>query len=309
MRIGILSSAPSQEALHNNQRLIYEAHKRGAEATVINFRRTVATVREYGRQLLMIDDNNDLVPVEVDVIIPRIGSHVESAVRAIDLLTSNGVPTTAPSSAVRLAKDKLASLVQLDKHGVPVPYSVAPTGLTPPKSGRMIELIQPDKKQPVIVKSLRGSKGRGVFISESRRSATSQVEGLASNEVDYLVQEFIAPDEHTHEHSDLRIIVVDGLVVAAMKRTASNEDEFRSNLDLGGYAAVYEPTQRETEMAIRSAEIIGACVIGYDGMQSPRGTLTTEVNVNPGFGIEEVTGVNVAGAIIDMAIRLGERRV
>jgi ribosomal protein S6--L-glutamate ligase len=308
MRIGILSGHPKGAAFENNMRLMDEAKKVGAEAVVINYKKTVAAIRGYGRQLLAVGDGGSLEPIEVDVIIPRIGKDVESGIRAIDVLTSNGIPTTAPSSAVSMAKDKFASLVQLDRGGVPVPYSVAPTGQTPAKSAKMIELIQPEKSKPVIVKSLRGSKGRGVFLSESRRSAVSQVEGLASNDVDYLVQEFIDPPSDEKRPSDVRIFVVDGEVVAAMERTAAVEDEFRSNLDLGGNAHTYEPTPREREIALRSAEIIGARIVGFDGMHSYRGMLATEVNVNPGLGIEEVTGINVAGAMVDLAIKMAEQR-
>jgi len=307
MKIGILSAAPSGELLPNNARLIEEARKRGAEATVINYRRTVAAIREYGRQLLVVEPDGMLVPVEVDVIIPRINRYVESGVRAIDLLTSNGIPTTARSSAVVLAKDKLASLVDLDRGGVPVPYTVAPTGFTPDKSGKMIELIQPQRDQPVIVKSLRGSKGKGVFLSESRRSSVSQVEGLAANNVDYLVQEFIRPPGSENSPSDIRIIVVDNEIVAGMQRTAYG-DEFRANLDRGGVGLPYEPTLREREIALKAAEIIGARIIGFDGMHSHRGTLATEVNINPGLGIEEITGINVAGSMIDLAISLAEHK-
>ncbi len=308
MRIGILSASPKGEHFESNARLIEEAHKAGAEATIINYKRTVAAITGYGRQLLQVTKDGSLEPVEVDVIIPRIGNDVEPGVRAIDVLTSNGIPTTAPSSAVIMAKDKFASLVQLDRGGIPVPFTVAPTGKTPNNSSKMIELIQPDRTKPMIVKSLRGSKGRGVFISESRRSVKSQVEGLASNGVDYLLQEYIEPPSTDKRASDVRIIVINGEVVAAMERTASNDDEFRSNLDLGGEAHAYDPTLREREIALRSAEIIGARVVGFDGMHSYRGMLATEVNVNPGLGIEQVTGVNVAGAIIEHAIFLAEQK-
>lgn len=308
MRIGILSAHPRGAGFESNARLLEEAKKAGAEASIINYKKTVAAIRGYGRQLLQVTENGSLEPIEVDVIIPRVGKDVEPGIRAIDVLTSNGVPTTAPSSAVLMAKDKFASLVQLDRGGIPVPYTVAPTGQTPNKSTKMIELIQPEKARPVIVKSLRGSKGRGVFISESRRSAVSQVEGLASNGIDYLVQEFIEPPSTEKRASDVRIFVIDGEVIAAMERTANVDDEFRSNLDLGGKALAYDPTPREREIALRSAEIIGARIVGFDGMHSYRGMLATEVNVNPGLGIEEVTGINVAGAMIQLALSLAEQK-
>jgi len=308
MRVGILSSSPSGLRYSDNKRLAEEIVNRGAEPVLINFRRTLVAVREYGRQLLEVGLDGSLQEVKVDVVIPRINKYVEAGVKAIDTLTSNGVPTTVTSSGVILAKNKLATMVELDKNGIPVPYTIAPTGETPEITKEMIKLIQPDKKAPIVVKTLRGSKGKGVNIAESHRSANAQVQTLGSEGIEYLVQEYIEPHEN-QPPSDIRIIVVDGLVVASMKRVSASDDEFRANLALGGSAISYEPTLRERELALRSADAIGARVIGFDAMHSQRGPLVTELNVNPGFGIEQYTGVNVAGAIVDLALRLGERRL
>ncbi len=303
MKIGILSAAPSQELLPNNARLVEEANSLGVEAEVINYRRTVSAIREYGRELLKVNDEGRLIPLDVDVIIPRVNRHIEPAIRAIDTFTSNDIPTTVTSSAIRLAKDKYSALVQLDKKGVPVPFSISPTGFTPENTKEMIGYIEPDKKKSTIIKALRGSKGRGVVPARNRSDAASQAQCLAANDINYLVQEYVDPvsDELA---SDVRIIIVGGQIVACMKRTAVVDDEFRSNIDRGGVGLPYEPTPREAELALKASEVIGAGVVGYDGMHSYRGMLTMEVNVNPGLNIEEVTGVNVARAIIDYAISL-----
>lgn len=317
MRVGILSASPSGLNYSDNKRLAEEILDRGAEPVLINFRRTLVAVREYGRQLLEVSLDGSLQEVKVDVVIPRINKYVEAGVKAIDTLTSNGVPSTVTSSGVILAKNKLATMVELDKNGIPVPYTIAPTGDTPEKTKEMIKLIQPEKKSPIIIKTLRGSKGKGVNIAESHRSANAQVQTLGSEGVEYLVQEYIEPLEGTGGPSDIRIIVVDGLIVASMKRLANpnandfdkdDDNEFRANIALGASAISYDPTLREREMALRSAEVIGARVIGFDAMHSQRGPLVTELNVNPGFAIEQYTGANVAGAIVDLAIRLAEQK-
>lgn len=303
MKIGILSAAPSQEQLPNNIRLVEEANNLGVEAEIINYRRTVSAVRDYGRELLSINDEGKLIPIEVDVVIPRVNRHIEPAIRAIDTLVSNEIPTTVSSSAIRIAKDKYSALLQLDKSGVPVPFSVSPTGFTPENTKEMVAYIEPDKSKPTIIKALRGSKGRGVVPARNRSDASSQAQCLAANEVNYLVQEYVNPVDD-EPASDVRIIIIGGQIIASMLRTASSEDEFRSNIDRGGIGVPYEPTPRESELALKAAEVIGAGVVGYDGMHSYRGMLTMEVNVNPGLTIEEVTGVNVARAIVEYAISL-----
>jgi ribosomal protein S6--L-glutamate ligase len=44
---------------------------------------------------------------------------------------------------------------------------------------------------------------------------------------------------------------------------------------------------------------MGLHIAGVDLMRSVRGPLILEVNASPGFGIERVTGRNVAGPIIE----------
>jgi ribosomal protein S6--L-glutamate ligase len=44
---------------------------------------------------------------------------------------------------------------------------------------------------------------------------------------------------------------------------------------------------------------MGLPVCGVDMMRSDRGPLVLEVNSSPGFGIEKVTGRDVAGSIVD----------
>ena len=51
---------------------------------------------------------------------------------------------------------------------------------------------------------------------------------------------------------------------------------------------------------MRSAEALGLNVAGVDMLRSNRGPVVMEVNSSPGIeGIEQATGVDVAGAIIE----------
>ena len=58
-------------------------------------------------------------------------------------------------------------------------------------------------------------------------------------------------------------------------------------------------TDEEKKMAIKAAKAMGLSIAGVDLMRSKRGPLILEVNASPGFGIEKVTGRNVALAIIE----------
>src|SRR5690606_31430851 len=82
---------------------------------------------------------------------------------------------------------------------------------------------------PVILKLLSGTQGIGVIKAETVEQARSTIETLWSLGEGVLVQKFVA-ESRGH---DVRAIVVDDRVVAAMHRHA-RDDEFRSNLHRGG---------------------------------------------------------------------------
>ena len=114
-----------------------------------------------------------------------------------------------------------------------------------------------------------------------------------------LVQEFIKEAGG----ADLRVFVVDGQIVGAMKRQGK-EGEFRSNLHRGGSATVIALTPEERATAIKSAKKLGLGISGVDLLQSSRGPLVMEVNSSPGLeGIEGATGIDIAGKIIEYVER------
>ena len=115
------------------------------------------------------------------------------------------------------------------------------------------------------------------------------------------MQEFIKESKG----SDIRAFVVGDRVVAAMERHAA-PGEFRSNIHRGGSAEKVKLTPEERSTAKRAAKTIGLAVAGVDMMRSNHGPVVLEVNSSPGLeGIEEATGVDVAGKVIEFL----ERRV
>ena len=83
-----------------------------------------------------------------------------------------------------------------------------------------------------------------------------------------------------------------------MKRQ-SLDDDFRSNLHKGGEGTAVKLTDEERKIAVRAAKAMGLHVAGVDLMRSSRGPLILEVKASPGFGIDRVTGRNVAKPIIE----------
>ena len=117
---------------------------------------------------------------------------------------------------------------------------------------------------------------------------------LQTANVPFIIQEFIEESNG----SDVRIIVIDGEVVAAMKRQ-SKDGDFRSNLHRGGSSEIIKLTPEEEHIAIKAAKALGLGVCGVDLLQSKNGPLVLEINSTPGLeGIETTTGINIAQKMI-----------
>jgi ribosomal protein S6--L-glutamate ligase len=93
-----------------------------------------------------------------------------------------------------------------------------------------------------------------------------------------------------------------------MLRQASPGD-FRSNLHRGGTARAVMPSADEAAVAVRAAGVLGLGIAGVDLIRAKRGPLVLEVNASPGLeGIEQATGIDIAGRIVDYVAALSETR-
>ena len=134
-----------------------------------------------------------------------------------------------------------------------------------------------------------------VLRTDNEPAARSVISAFQDLDAPFLVQEFVAEAKG----ADVRLLVVGGKVVAAMKRQAK-EGEFRSNLHRGGEASLIKITPEERSTAVRAANVMGLNVAGVDILRSNHGPVVMEVNSSPGLeGIENATGKDVAGMIIE----------
>lgn len=295
MKIAILSNGPGN---YSTKRLKEEAVKRGHSVRVIKYRDCYAS----------IEKNNPTVSYRgedlggFDAVIPRIAAYMTRYGSAIvRQLEMQGVYSASSSIAIARSRDKLRSLQLLAKAGVGIPRTVVSRNSTD-----IDDLIEKLGGTPVIIKLARGTHGNGVVLAESKKAAKSVLQALyLTNEdgTNVLIQEFIAESAGT----DIRVFVVGGRVVASMKRQ-SLDDDFRSNLHKGGEGTSIKLTDEERKMAIKAARALGLNIAGVDLMRSARGPLVLEVNASPGFGVEKVTGRNVAVAIIEYIEQNAKRR-
>jgi ribosomal protein S6--L-glutamate ligase len=286
MKIAILSNGTAN---YSTKRLKEVAVARGHEVKVIKYRECYASIEKNNPTVSYRGE--DLA--RYDAVIPRIASHMTKYGTAIvRQMEMQGVYTVSSSIAINRSRDKLRSLQLLAKAGVGIPKTVFSRNSTD-----IDDLIEKLGGTPVIIKLARGTHGNGVVLAESKKAAKSVLQAFyLSNEdgTNVLLQEFIKESAGT----DIRAFVVGGRVVASMKRQ-SLDDDFRSNLHKGGEGVIVKLTEEERKMAIKAAKAMGLNIAGVDLMRSDRGPLILEVNASPGFGIEKVTGRDVATPIIE----------
>lgn len=198
--------------------------------------------------------------------------------------------TTTGSLAFIRARDKLRSMQLLARNNVDIPKTVVARETK--DVDKIIELVG---GPPVIIKIARGSQGVGVVLAETKKAARSIIQAFYSQNVNILVQEFIAEAGG----QDVRVFVVNGKVVAAMKRKTLDEEEFRSNINLGGVGEQVTLSKKEERTAIKAARVMHLAIAGVDILRSKRGPLVMEVNAFPMLtGIEATTHINIADEII-----------
>lgn len=281
MKIALLSRNPG---LYSTRRLAQSARSRGHPLTIID---TLNVPVQVGQ-------DPTAAPVEplpnVDAIIPRIGASITFyGLAVVRQFEAKGVITTATSQAIACSRDKLHSLQVMSSGGLPIPNTAV---VSDPDD--VLRAIQIAGGLPVILKLIRGTQGRGVFLAREMHTVISVLNTVHRAREQILVQEYV---RESHG-SDIRVIVVGNRCVAAMQRTSSRGD-FRSNLHRGGTAEPITLDEHSRKLAAQAARAHGLGVAGVDLLQSDRGPLLLEVNSSPGLeGIETTTGVDVAGEIV-----------
>ena len=288
MKIVILSHNPN---CYSTKRLVESGQKRGHEMLVLDHTKCVLVIEKNKPHIIYREEEVK----GVSAVIPRIGASVTfygaSVVRQFEMMK---IFTAVESQALVRSRDKLRSLQLLARAGIGMPKTAFAS-----TTKYVDNLIEQAGGVPCVIKLLEGTQGIGVILAETRASAKSVIEAFLDVKVNLLVQEFVKESKG----ADIRVFVVDGQIVGAMKRQGV-EGEFRSNLHRGGNATAIQLSPEEKTTAIRSAKKLGLGIAGVDMLQSNRGPLVMEVNSSPGLqGIEGATKVDIAGKIIEYVER------
>lgn len=231
-----------------------------------------------------------------DFIIARTGAETNYFTLAVlRHFERQGVHMVNGADAIESVADKLHSLQLLASRGIPIPRTIL--GKFPVD----IDLIDKELGFPVVVKTVRGTRGENVMLCESREKF-GELAGLlggARPGADLIFQRYISASHGR----DVRLLVIGGKVAAAMERRAV-DGGFRSNTSLGGTAVQFSPPAEMKALAINVARTLRLDVAGVDILFDEEGFRVCEANSAPGFqSLEAACAIDVPEAIYRHAVR------
>jgi len=210
-------------------------------------------------------------------------------VDALHWLEDRGIRVVNSPRAIERSVDKFYTSALLRDAGLPTPETVVCEDFSTAMSA--IRAMG-----DVVVKPIFGSMGHGLVRISDPDVAFRVLRPLEQAGAVFYVQRAI-----DHGGSDVRAFVVGGRVIGAIERRAADGD-WRTNVSRGGSAHAIDLCDRHRQFAIAAAQAVGADYAGIDLLPTRDGAVyVLEVNGIPGWqGLQQATGVDVAGAIVDL---------
>jgi ribosomal protein S6--L-glutamate ligase len=285
MRIAILSGGDGWH-VRDLQRA---AAALGHEAVAVDFRRLSAGVSLplAGRELPSLAGAAGWDGVMVRTMPPGSLEQVVFRMDLLQRLQARGVPVLNPARPLEVCVDKYLATACLESAGLRVPATVACQ-----HADAALEAFAA-LGGDVVVKPLFGSEGRGMLRLSDPELAWRTFRTLERTQCVLYLQEYIH-----HPGWDLRVLVLAGRVLAAMRRRSRGD--WRTNVAQGGVGEVVELGKDQIELALKAAAAVGAVAAGVDLLPGPDGEwYVLEVNAVPGWrALAPVTGVDVAAALV-----------
>ena len=206
----------------------------------------------------------------------------------LQALEARGVPVLNPAKSLEICVDKYLALERLHHERLPVPETIVLQQAD--AAMEAFERLGGD----VVVKPIFGSEGRGLMRISDPELAWRAFRAIERTDSALYLQRFVQ-----HPGWDLRVFVLNGRVIAAMKRIARND--WRTNVAQGARAEPMTPTAEQTDLALRACRAVGAIAAGVDLLPGPAGEwYVVEVNAVPGWkSLAPTTGVDVAAQMIE----------
>ena len=294
----VITDEPEKaKTFHTADRLKEEAEKLGWKYYLYKLTGGYTTSPEGALRLHNKDDEKGFEVSSKDTIAIIRGSvtRKDSWMDIVSLLEKHSVCVVNSRETISVCADKYRTSLRLADYGVKQPVTHLIND--PENSVQAFENL--NTQYPIILKTLRGSKGVGVLFVESAKALDSIVQLIhkQDEDADLLLQEYIKTDY------DARVLVMGGKVLSTMKRPVI-EGDFRSNVSQGSKPEKLDLTELEIEESLKAAKAVNGLWTAVDFIPSKNRTkeppFIIEVNSSPGTeGMEEATGRNISKEILE----------
>lgn len=281
---------------YENRRFQEEAEKIGFKLQMVAPEDFDIIVTKEGRKSIL----HNSTPVNLpNCLIPRMGAATTYfALAVIRHLERLDVFILNSSQSIETAKDKLATLQILAANNIQIPKTMLA------KFPLDLDFVEKEFIYPLIIKTVSGSHGKGVFLCDNRtclEDVADLIEVSKDPKVNVIVQEFVS----SSKGKDIRVLVIGGRAIGAMIRSA-REGRFKANFSVGGTVTPFNLNPAVEWLAVESAKLLGLDIAGVD-ILFDGDYQVCEVNSSPGFeGFEKATGLNVPQEIYHyIKVRLG----
>lgn len=254
----------------------------------VNDLRRAAALRGHDVDIMQWTDLRDDVaggPPNLDALLlrPMGKSSLEQIIFRMDCLgrwAKRGLRIVNQPRTIEIAADKYLALARLADCGLPVPRT-----LVCQSRDHAIAAID-DLGGDVVLKPLFGAQGHGLMRIATAADLPEPRGGV------YYLQQFI-----DHGNADLRLMVIAGRVIAAMRRVGR---DWRTNIAQGGRGEPITPDEALCKLAVRAAAACDADIAGVDIVIDRAGDpYLLEVNACPGWeALAAVTGIDIADNVI-----------
>ncbi|NDV19446.1 RimK family alpha-L-glutamate ligase [Pseudodesulfovibrio sp. JC047] len=267
---------------------------RGVKAPCLPMTRITARPGQDPLATLAGQGTDDRRLADADVVFVRCvpGGSLEQVIYRLDILHTlvlAGKRVVNPPVAIERGADKYLSFGLLAKAGLPVPKTI----VTERVDEAMVAFHE--LGGDVVVKPLFGAEGRGMTRVQDPDVAYRVFKALELGGYIYYLQEFLE-----HQNEDIRLFVVGGEVIAAMRRQGTT---WKTNISVGAKGVALTPDREMTDMALRAASVIGAEYAGVDIMVTNGEYRVIEVNSIPAWaGLKAATGVDAGAALVEYVL-------
>lgn len=294
MKIAIITYAKDDFEVRAITRLTDTAHARGHEVLRLRYQECTMKVQDSKGILLYRGEEVKGIDAVIPWIIQADFQYGMSVLRHCELM---GAFVLNSADAFENAADKWRAAQLLTQAGVPTPITIRSLD-----HKYIHDQIGSLSGEQSILKITHGTRGNGVMLAHDRETAESIADTLSICKNPYIVQEFIAEAGGR----DTRAYIVGDRVIASMERCA--QAGFRSNLHLGASGKEIQLDENEKNVALIAAKALGLRSAGVDLIRDRRGLLVIEANASGEFGIELITGCDLAKPIIEYVEQNAKRR-